>query len=203
MGRGKVQGWFGLLTQSCTMAIGQSLSETCVLQGHSRHKVNGTQAQPSPRRPAYTAVIPLTAQPPASKHGAWQNTALVAVFLQGGHITTPLREARLRMCGRPHLEQRRSAPDQVQRRHPLVPQLDAPWPAHEEPMPLKSVSRQSTVHEILAELLTLAAVVPTAANPAHDVTEGHLAADHVYLTVVLVDDAPLNDSHRRTMRRAG
>ena len=34
----------------CTMAIcGQSLSETCV-RGHSRHQVNGTQAQP-PRQP--------------------------------------------------------------------------------------------------------------------------------------------------------
>ena len=70
-------------------------------------------------------------------------------------------------------------------------------------MPLESAKRHRTVHEILLELIILAAVLPVAAHPVHHVTEGHVAAHHIYLTVVEVDEAPLSDSQRRTMRHAG
>ena len=63
-------------------------------------------------------------------------------------------------------------------------------------MPLESAGSPRNGQEVLVQLFILAAVLPMAANAVHDVHQGGVATDHIYLAVVREDDAPLSDSQK-------
>ena len=116
---------------------------------------------------------------------------------QDGLAPAPSHEAGSWMRGRRHPERRRSSvPYQAHCRNVLLIQLHAPWPTHEEAVPLEPAGQRSTDQEVVGQLPVLAAVVQVAVVPVHDFAESDLAADDVDLAVMGVDDARGSDAWR-------